>query len=347
MPRFLARLKRSPAPDLSTTRGRHLSLVLVLAVGMLGFVGSLGVGLVTAVPADAATTLFVSGSMGSDNNPCSAIGPCKTISRALSLAGSGATIEVAGTVDDAVSVSTTVTIEQWPGRAPAVVDATGLRKSVFAVSSGATVTLEGLTVTGGAAEGGGLSNNGGSVTVTDTTISGNTTGAAELGGGIANSGTLTVSDTSIAGNRASGIFPEGGGLYNVAAPSRSPIPRSPATHWGRECRPRRRCVSTRDLDRHRHHDHRQHRHRTIQGSGVFLDTGASATITDATITGNTTTVTTTGGAGVFDRGTLTLGGHHRCRQLEQRYDGQLPHSPFASGLFWVPLCHRLRASATT
>ena len=158
MPRFFARLKRGPAPDLGTTRSRCLRLVLVLAIGMLGLVGTLGVGLVTAVPAGAATTLFVSGSTGSDNNPCSAIGPCKTISHALSLAGSGATIEVAGTVDDAVSVSTTVTIEQWPGRAAAVVDATGLRKSVFAVSSGASVTLQGLTVTGGAAEGGGLSN---------------------------------------------------------------------------------------------------------------------------------------------------------------------------------------------
>ena len=309
MARFFARLKRSPAPDLSTTRGRHLSLVLVLAVGMLGFVGSLGVGLVTAVPADAATTLFVSGSMGSDNNPCSAIGPCKTISRALSLAGSGATIEVAGTVDDAVSVSTTVTIEQWPGRAPAVVDATGLRKSVFAVSSGASVTLEGLTVTGGAAEGGGLSNNGGSVTVTDTTISGNTTGGAELGGGIANSGTLTVSDTSIAGNRASGIFPQGGGLYNdggAVTVTDTTITGNtlgegvPAQGAGVYSTGGILTVTDTTITGNTGTGQ-------LQGSGVFLDTGASATITDATITDNTTTVTTTGGAGVFDRGTLTLG----------------------------------------
>ena len=311
MPWDFPGLKRGPPPGRGTTRGRLLRLVLVLAVGMLGLVGSLGVGLVMAVPAGAVTTLFVTGSTGNDNNPCSTVRPCKTISHALSVAGSGATIEVAGTVDDAVSVSTTVTIEQWPGHAPAVVDATGLKESVFAVSSGATVTLQGLTMTGGAAQGGGLSNNGGTVTVTNTTITGNTTGQeAQVGGGIANSGTLTVSDTTIAGNRALGNFPRGGGLFNNGGIVTVADTTITGNTLGDD------LLSAEGAGVYSTGGILTVTDTTItgntgtgplQGSGVFVDTGASATITDATITGNTTTETTTGGAGVFDRGTLTLG----------------------------------------
>ena len=331
MPRFFARLKRGPAPDPGTTRSRCLRLVLVPAIGMLGLVGTIGIAVVTAAPAGAATTFFVSGSTGSDNNPCSAIGPCKTISHALSLAGSGSTIEAAGTIDDAVSISTAVTIEQWPGHTQAVVDATGLREPVFAVSAGAAVTLQGLTVTGGAAEGGGLFNNGGSVTVADTTITGNTTGAAELGGGIANSGTLTVSDTSIAGNRASGVFPRGGGIFNnggAVTVTDTTITGNtlgegvPAQGAGVYSTGGILTVTDTTITGNTGTGQ-------LQGSGVFLDTGASAAITDATITGNTTTVTTTGGAGIFDRGSLTLGGTIVAANSNNGTSDNclIPHSP--------------------
>ncbi len=309
MPRYFPRLK---SPDLGTTRGRCLRFAAVAAVGMSGLVGSLGVGLVTAAPANAAvTTFFVSGSMGIDNNRCSAADPCKTISHALSLAGSGATIEVAGTVDDAVSVSTAVTIEQWPGHPAAVVDAMGLNESVFAVSSGASVTLQGLTVTGGAAQGGGLSNNGGNVTVTDATISGNTTGAATQGGGIANSGTLTVSDTTIAGNRTlNGFGGRGGGLYNNGGTVTVTDTTISGNTLGEGLLPAEGAgvystggiLTITDSTITGNTGTGQ-----LQGSGVFVDAGASATITDTTITGNTTATSTMDGAGVFDRGALTLG----------------------------------------
>jgi hypothetical protein len=65
--------------------------------------------------------------------------------------------------------------------------------------------------------GGGIANNG-TLTITDSTITGNTvTGNATfvpLGGGIANNGTLTITDSTITGNTASGGI--GGGIEGVA-----------------------------------------------------------------------------------------------------------------------------------
>jgi hypothetical protein len=191
---------------------------------VLALLGSLGVALAVAEPAGAATTLFVSAS-GSDTNPCTSTEPCATISHALSLASSGDTIEVAGTVDDAVTVSTTINIEQWPGETPAVIDATGLGASVFNIPiAGVSLTLDGLTITGGtgndAGFGGGITNSFGTLVVTDSTIAGNTSvNLPNPAGGIANSGTLTITDSTITDNTATaGIsFLRGfasGGLVN-------------------------------------------------------------------------------------------------------------------------------------
>jgi hypothetical protein len=72
----------------------------------------------------------------------------------------------------------------------------------------ATVTLDGLLITNGSA--GGVANGlGGSVTLTDSTVSGN---AAVNGGGITTGfGTVTLSGSSVNGNIASA---NGGGIYN-------------------------------------------------------------------------------------------------------------------------------------
>jgi hypothetical protein len=79
---------------------------------------------------------------------------------------------------------------------------------VFAVNFGATVTLNGLTITGGNSAGGGGISNSGTLTVTNSTISGNTTTGG--GGGISNAGALTVTTSTISGNSSS----LGGGLDN-------------------------------------------------------------------------------------------------------------------------------------
>ena len=97
---------------------------------------------------------------------------------------------------------------------------------VFTVNQYVTDTsISGLTITGGFSgyQGGGILN-GGVLTVSDCTISGNSANAAYSsfanGGGIANSGTLILVDSTVAGNSTSayagleGGGGTGGGIYN-------------------------------------------------------------------------------------------------------------------------------------
>jgi len=76
-----------------------------------------------------------------------------------------------------------------------------------------TVTFTHSTVTknvdGPGQSGGGIANNGGSVIVTDSTVSDNTAGID--GGGIESSGSVTISNSTVSGNMASG---NGGGFEN-------------------------------------------------------------------------------------------------------------------------------------
>jgi hypothetical protein len=199
----------------------HRSAILFVGIGAL-LAGSLVSSVVLAGPAGAAPTLFVSAS-GNDTNPCSDPAPCATISHALSVAGSGSAIEVAGTIADNISLSFAATIEQWPGQTAAVVEGL-VPGAVFSVGVGAKVSLEGLTVTHGI--GGGILNSG-SVTVTNCTISNNTASVYDYGGGsipfaagggIYNTGTLTITRSTIFNNSA-GVFPvayqaEGGGIFS-------------------------------------------------------------------------------------------------------------------------------------
>ena len=84
---------------------------------------------------------------------------------------------------------------------------------VFFVSYGANLSLKNLKVSGGNAiddSGGGIFNAGGTLSITDSTISGNS--AEHGGGGIYNQGTVSVTDSTISGNSAN-LF-DGGGIYN-------------------------------------------------------------------------------------------------------------------------------------
>jgi uncharacterized repeat protein (TIGR01451 family) len=99
---------------------------------------------------------------------------------------------------------------------------------IFAVNRG-SLTLQETTVSGGLTlgnrePGGGIYNYYGALTVTNSTISGNSTGAsvdnifygnASYGGGLFNfRGTLTVTDSTISGNSTLGISSFGGGVHN-------------------------------------------------------------------------------------------------------------------------------------
>ena len=82
---------------------------------------------------------------------------------------------------------------------------------VFNINTGVTAALKGLVITAGKdiTEPGGGILNGGTLTVTNSTFSGN---SSDEGSGIANSGTLTVANSTFSGNISRGT---GGGIANV------------------------------------------------------------------------------------------------------------------------------------
>jgi CSLREA domain-containing protein len=94
-------------------------------------------------------------------------------------------------------------------------DAKDAAFSVFTVDKGATATISGLTISGGSATQGGGIDNLGSLTVSDSTLSGNTATGNDGGGGIDNLGSLTVSDSTLSSNSAQA----GGGLLNYIGAS--------------------------------------------------------------------------------------------------------------------------------
>ena len=98
---------------------------------------------------------------------------------------------------------------------------TGGDYRIFVITSNGTepvVSISGITISNGNASqtlGGGILNFG-TLTVTDSTISGN---SAFRGGGISNHETLTVTRSTISGNRADlggGIYSDTGNLYNLS-----------------------------------------------------------------------------------------------------------------------------------
>ncbi|MCY2972613.1 MAG: hypothetical protein NTZ30_18380 [Planctomycetota bacterium] len=82
---------------------------------------------------------------------------------------------------------------------------------IFDIASAGNLSISGVTVSGAIItnRNGGAFLNAGTLTLTNSTISGNTTGSS--GGGIYNGGTLTVTNSTISGNTTGS---SGGGIYN-------------------------------------------------------------------------------------------------------------------------------------
>ena len=95
---------------------------------------------------------------------------------------------------------------------------TAERFRIFTVTGDTTeVTISGMTISNGntvgtpSSRGGGIFNDGGTLTITDSTISGNT---AQDAGAIRNDGTLEVSDSTLSGNTSNSAA---GAIQNVGA----------------------------------------------------------------------------------------------------------------------------------
>ena len=101
--------------------------------------------------------------------------------------------------------------ETITGPAAGVTVSGGGLSRVFQVDPGATASISGLTITQGLtrASGGGVANLGGTIALTNVTVSGN---SATNGGGVYDhGGTTTLTNCAVSGNSASG---EGGGVYD-------------------------------------------------------------------------------------------------------------------------------------
>ena len=139
-----------------------------------------------------------------------------TLRSALASVADGDTIDVTGVhgtillTGGQLVVSNSVTI-LGPGPANLAVDGNAASR-VFHIANGVTVTIASLTITNGNAgydDGGGIYNDGSTLTVSNCTLSGN---SATNGGGINNSGTLAVANSTLSSNSAvdgAGIFNDG------------------------------------------------------------------------------------------------------------------------------------------
>jgi len=197
--------------------------------------------------------------------------PGGTITFAGSLKGQTITLNSA---NGPLTLNSSLTI-QGPG-ANLLTISGGNAVQVFNIVAG-YVNISGLTIangnnsvvetpnTGGA--GGGIFNAyGGTMTVSNSTVSGNT--AAVGGGGILNNGTMTVSNSTISGNTAGG---GGGGIENNGGP----LTVSNSTISGNTA--------------------------ALGGGGIW-ENANTLTVSNSTISGNTAG----GGGGIENNGTLTV-----------------------------------------
>ena len=169
------------------------------------------------------------------------------------------------------------------------------------------VALIGLTITGGVGYyGGGVFNSSGTLTVTDSTISGNSTSGYDGGGGgIFNSGALTVTNSTISGNLAS----RGGGICNSGTltvinsiiSGNSNDEDSGGAGGGVYNTGTLTVINSTIADNLVVESHGWGGF----GGGIYNDNYGTATVTNSTISGNSASGYD-GGGGTFNSGTLTV-----------------------------------------
>ena len=195
----------------------------------LGFISLLFLAL--APTAMASSKWYVDGVNGSDNSNCkSPQTACKTIGHAISLASPGDSILVAAaTYTENLTIGFSLRVV-GSGATTTIVDGGRVNTVVTIPNANAHVILSKLTVRNGPAQSGGGIVNNGTLTISNSTLDGNSAGAPPFGGcsilctaaggGIWNSGTLAISNSTLSSNRAiwangcSYCTAEGGGISN-------------------------------------------------------------------------------------------------------------------------------------
>ena len=193
----------------------------------------------------------------------------------LSIAGSGEDAAATGDLD----LNSNITLN---GASATTTTISGAGDRVFHVLGG-SVVISNVTVSGGnpgvSANGGGLMVTGGAVTLSNSLVS---TNQAESGGGVAiSAGSLAVNFSTLAGNTAT--LGSGGGLHvgsgTVVTINNSTISGNTASNAT-----------------------------SGSGGGIFVNSGATGTLNNSTVSGNTASGVdvTAGGGGIMASGILNL-----------------------------------------
>jgi len=164
---------------------------------------------------------------------------------------------------------------------------------VFVVVVGATATISGVTIeNGNSANGGGIFSTG-TLTVSNSTLSGNTAG--QYGGGIFSEGTLTVSGSTLSGNKTPNSI--GGGIYignGTATMSNSTLSGNSAVLGGGILNSGTLTVSNSTLSGN-----------SASAGGGIYNYGGTLTVSNSTLSGNSAAASD--GGGIFQiGGALTL-----------------------------------------
>jgi hypothetical protein len=166
----------------------------------------------------AANTWYVDGIKGNDTNDCLSLqSACQTIGHAISLARWGDSIMVApATYTENLIIKRSLKIV-GSDAATTIVDGSQAGTVITIPTAKAHVQLSKLTIRNGLAShwGGGIYNSG-TLTINQSTVSGNSADDG-WGGGIINyqHATLTINKSTITGNSAGYLYGEGGGIMNV------------------------------------------------------------------------------------------------------------------------------------
>jgi len=210
------------AGDLYIADSGHNRVVEVLSVTTAGQTATAQAGQTATVVAGQTAQAQQTATAAAQQNPAATltVTVCDKshLDAAINNAHSGDTITFGcfGIITDNLTISKTLTLDATGQQV--TLDG-GHAGSVITVNSGVRLTLTALTLTHGAAGlgGGGGINNGGTLTLTNSAVSGNSADGA--GGGIANFGTVTLRNTILARNNAptgadcSGTLTSGG--YNL------------------------------------------------------------------------------------------------------------------------------------
>ena len=220
--------------------------------------------LLTLTPNAFASIWYVDGVNGNDTNDCrTRQNACKTIGHAISLASAGDTIGV-GPATYSENLNINISLKLIGSGAGTIIDGGGVNTVVTISIGAANVVLSKFTIRNGNNKAGGGIYNQGTLTIHDSTVSGNEAGGFGRiplcgGGGIYNAGTLTIYASTINSNRAL----IGGGICNAGT-----LTINGSTLSGNSAGPRSYCDSA------------------GVGGGIENFSGALV-INDSTLTGNT------------------------------------------------------------